>query len=475
MGHQRLSSGTRSYAPTQRLAGGAHRSQVSLPLVFFGLHALLRFMRSGLVGELVDRISHPPGHERRTDGSVDADDDGACCGKACGAPHGLRGCANPAGADPWPGHRRCHSATRLLALALPGQSAGRCIGNRPGGSLSAHRSRRDQVKRTRSSWLRPALSRTRALPLWVRSSGRAYRSYGSPGFHRSACALLQNGNSQRRSGTHRPAAIQKQNLLCVRHHAVHVKRNLVRRPNADSDLSHPRLWPIAERDGLVAGSAWSGDDLFLSMDGNSYAAVRNTKDFWWRRTSSFRGHAAISLSVQSRTCSLRARMRSVPTRSGPKRSRHSLHLGGLRFSQEGGSAYGDNVSQYCAASRGTDTNDVLCDFPGMEVGRGTFVRRSHRRIYGSLSSTLRPARFPVCCRAKASSFHRQSDTTNPCTRSACHSGNDVRVIAYPKSLTRSISTGKRACRYQLQNCCHAEVKTRSPTQAMPIGPVSIDN
>jgi len=94
---------------------------------------------------------------------------------------------------------------------------------------------------------------------------------------------------------------------------------------------------------------------------------------------------------------------------------------------------------------GADTNDALCDFPGMEVGCGTFVRRSHRRIYGSLSSTLRLARLPVCCRPKASSFHRQGDTTNPCTRSAWHSGNDVRVIAYPKSLTRSISTDKRAC------------------------------
>src|ERR1700722_18330353 len=430
MGHQRLSSGTRSYAPAQRLAGGAHWSQISLPLVFFGLHALLRLMRSGLVGELVDRISHPPGHERRPDGSVDADDDGACCRKACGARHGLRGCANPSGADPWPGHRRCHSATLLLALALPGQPAGRCIGNRPGGALS----------------------------VWVGSSGRAYRSYGSPGFYRSAWPLLQNGNSQRRSSTHRPAAIQKRNLLCVRHHAVHVKRNLVRRPNADSDLSHPRLWSIAERDRLVAGSARSGDDLFLSMDGNSYAALRDTKGISWRRTSGSRGHAAISLSVQSRTCSLRAGMRSVPTRSGPERSRHSLHLSCIRFSEETRPANGDNIAQHCATSRGADTNDALCDFPGMEVGCGTFVRRSHRRIYGSLSSTLRPARLPVCCRPKASSFHRQGDTTNPCTRSACDSGNDVRVIAYRKSSTRSISTDKRACVHE----CRAKSGVGNP-------------
>ena len=40
---------------------------------------------------------------------------------------------------------------------------------------------------------------------------------------------------------------------------------------------------------------------------------------------------------------------------------------------------------------------------------------------------------------------------------------------------RRISTDKRACRYQLQNCCHAEIETRSSTQAIPIGAVSINN
>src|SRR6202041_2337934 len=160
---------------------------------------------------------------------------------------------------------------------------------------------RDQVERTRSCWLRPALSRTRALPVWVGSSGRAYRSYGSPSLHRSACALLQNGNSQRRSSTHRPAAIQKQNLLCVRRHTVHVERNLVRRPDADSDLSHPRLWSIAERDRLAAGSAWSWDDLFLSMDGSPDTAVWYTKGICRRGASGLRRHAPISLPGQPRT------------------------------------------------------------------------------------------------------------------------------------------------------------------------------
>ena len=31
---------------------------------------------------------------------------------------------------------------------------------------------------------------------------------------------------------------------------------------------------------------------------------------------------------------------------------------------------------------GGNTNDALCDFPGMEIGCGRFVRRSCRRIYG---------------------------------------------------------------------------------------------
>src|SRR6202030_2859618 len=176
------------------------------------------------------------------------------------------------------------------------------------------------------SWLRPALSWTCALPVWVGSSSRAYRSYGSPSFHRSACGLLQDGHSKRGQGAHRSSAIQKKNLLCVRHHAVHVERNLVRGPDADSDLSHPRMWSIAERDRLAAGSAWSGDDLFLSMDGSPDTAVWYTKGICRRRGSGLRRHAAISLSGQSRTRLRRARRCPIPARSGPERSRHSLHL-----------------------------------------------------------------------------------------------------------------------------------------------------
>ena len=172
-------------------------------------------------------------------------------------------------------------------------------------------------------------------------------------------------------GAHRSSAIQEKNLLCVRHHAVHVERNLVRGPDADSDLSHPRLWPITECDGLVAGSAWSGDDLFLSMDRSPDAAVWDTKGIGWRRISGLRSHAAIYLAGQSRTCTRRARMCSIPARSGPERSWHSLHLGCIRFRQKTGPADGDNLTQHRAASRRPDSYHALRDLPGMEVGDGT--------------------------------------------------------------------------------------------------------
>src|SRR6202008_87250 len=112
---------------------------------------------------------------------------------------------------------------------------------------------------------------------------------------------------KRGQGAHRSSAIQEKNLLCVRRRAVHVERSLVRGPNADSDLSHPRLWQITECDGLVAGSAWSGDDLFLSMDRRSDAAVRDTKGIGWRRISGLRSHTAIDLAGQSRVFTHRAR------------------------------------------------------------------------------------------------------------------------------------------------------------------------
>src|ERR1700730_6947291 len=143
--------------------------------------------------------------------------------------------------------------------------------------------------------------------------------------------------------------IQEKNLLCVRHHAVHVERNLVRGPNADSDLSNPRLWPITECDGLVAGSAWSGDDLFLSMDRSPDAAVRDTKGIGWRRISGLRSHAAIYLAGQSRTCTHRARRCSLCAWDGPQHGRHSLHLGCICFCEETRSADGDNLTQHRAA------------------------------------------------------------------------------------------------------------------------------
>src|SRR6202021_2489086 len=267
----------------------------------------------------------------------------------------------------------------------------------------------------------PALSWTCALPVWVGSSSRAYRSYGSSDFHRSACGFLQDGHSKRGQGAHRSSAIQENNLLCIRHHAVHVERSLVRGPNADSDLSHPRLWPITECDGLVAGSAWSGDDLFLSMDRNPDAAVRDTKGISWRRISGLRSHAAIYLARPSGTCPHRARMCSLCAWDGPQRGRHSLHLGCIRVCEETRPANGDNLAQHCATSRRTDFYYALRDLPGMEVGNGTVQRQPLQRIYRGLSSTLRPTCSPVCRRVETSVFHRQSDGTTRCPGTVCPS------------------------------------------------------
>ena len=41
MGHERLSSGPRSHAPTEQLAGRAHRSKISLPLVLLRFYSVL--------------------------------------------------------------------------------------------------------------------------------------------------------------------------------------------------------------------------------------------------------------------------------------------------------------------------------------------------------------------------------------------------------------------------------------------------
>src|SRR5580700_7463096 len=261
----------------------------------------------------------------------------------------------------------------------------------------------------------------------VGSSSRAYRSYGSPGFHRSACGFLQDGHSKRGQGAHRSSAIQEKDLLCGRHRAVHVERNLVRGPNADSDLSHPRLWSIAERDRLAAGSAWSGDDLFLSMDGSPDTAVWYTKGICRRRASGLRRHAAISLPSPSRTRLRRARRCSIPARSGPERSWHSLHLGCIRCRQKTGPADGNNLTQHRAAPRRPDSDHALRDLPGVEVGDGTVRRQPLQRIYRCLSSTLRITRFPVCYRPEITSFPGQGDRTTSCRTIACLIGDDVRV------------------------------------------------
>ena len=59
--------------------------------------------------------------------------------------------------------------------------------------------------------------RTCALPVWVGASGRAHRSCSSGSLRCPACDLLQDGNTQRRSGPDRSSAIQGQDFFGVRH------------------------------------------------------------------------------------------------------------------------------------------------------------------------------------------------------------------------------------------------------------------
>jgi hypothetical protein len=112
----------------------------------------------------------------------------------------------------------------------------------------------------------------------------------------------------------------------------------------------------------------------------------------------------------------------------PQRGRHSLHLGCIRFCEETRPANGDNLAQYCAASRRPNSDYPLRNLSGMEVGDGTVRRWPLRRIYRGLCSSLRITCSPVCRRVETSVFHRQSDGTTRRRGTVCPSGTYVRVI-----------------------------------------------
>ena len=357
------------------------------------------------VGERVDRISRPPGHERRPDSSDDADDDGACCRQAYGARHGVRGCAHPDRADPWPGHRRHRSAAPRRWLFLV---------NVPVGVLAIVLAilflpiakRRSQ--RTRSSWLRPALSGARALPVRIGSSGRAHWSCDSSDFHRSACGLLQDGDSQGGQGAHRSSAVQEKDVLCVRHHAVHGE------PEWPTPSFYFRSISSAPVDGHrvrragFAGSAWNGDDLFLSMDRSPDAAVRGggyrlEAHFWpSQQRCHLSGWPITDLSSPcSQVLSLCVGWASARSASPPQ---SRLHIASVKKT---GPANGDNLAQYCAASRRADSDYPLRNLSGMAVGNGTVQRWPLRRIYRSLCSSPADSHAPCFATAlRLPFFHR---------------------------------------------------------------------
>src|SRR5271170_1174423 len=138
----------------------------------------------------------------------------------------------------------------------------------------------------------------------------------------------------REIGPNRPSIIQGQDLRRRCGHAICVERNLVCGSDADPALSDPRLWPLPKCDRLAVGSSWIGHDLFLSVDGSTYAAIRHSQGICRRSISSSRGDAAVYLARQSRvecrstrTCSFRAGRRA-------ERGGDPFHLRRIRFGQK---------------------------------------------------------------------------------------------------------------------------------------------
>jgi EmrB/QacA subfamily drug resistance transporter len=61
----------------------------------------------------------------------------------------------------------------------------------------------------------------------------------------------------------------KGKVFSVCRHTIHGEWNLIRRPDADSDLSYPRWGTFSQRDRSAVGSAWTGDDVRLPIRRNN--------------------------------------------------------------------------------------------------------------------------------------------------------------------------------------------------------------
>jgi hypothetical protein len=143
-------------------------------------------------------------------------------------------------------------------------------------------------------------------------------------------AAAQRGGS----GPNRPSIIQGQDLRRRCGHAICVERNLVCGSDADPALSHPCLWPLPKCDRLAVDFSWIGHDLFLSVDGSTYAAIRHPQGICRRSISSSRGDAAVYLAHQSRVECRSTRMCSFLTGRRAERGGDPFHLRRIRFGQK---------------------------------------------------------------------------------------------------------------------------------------------
>src|SRR5580704_1183094 len=132
VGDERIPAGAGPDAAAERLAGGPHRCQATVPMVLCDLYVVVRAMPSRVVIGVLGGVSRAAGYERWTAGANGADDARSRCGQTHGARDGLCSASDSSGPDPGTGAGWNDSSSCFLAVAISGQCAGvsgrNCLG-----------------------------------------------------------------------------------------------------------------------------------------------------------------------------------------------------------------------------------------------------------------------------------------------------------------------------------------------------------
>src|ERR1700674_1069339 len=103
------------------------------------------------------------------------------------------------------------------------------------------------------------------------------------------------GNQKEGQGSDRPETVQSQSFFGLCRHTIHGEWNLIRRPDADSNLPYSRWGTFSERDRSIAGSAWTGDDVRLPIRRNMGEMVRQPQGIGRRSIVGAGWHVALYL------------------------------------------------------------------------------------------------------------------------------------------------------------------------------------